>query len=42
MTAAQRLFSFQGRLRRRDWWLFAALILVLDVVLGFAGMAALG
>lgn len=42
MTAAQALFSFEGRLRRRDWWLYAAGLLILDIALQFAGMAMLG
>ena len=30
MTVAQKLFSFSGRLRRRDWWLFGALVTLLE------------
>lgn len=36
MTLRDRLFRFEGRLRRRDWWLFSGLILLAQVVGGVA------
>ena len=32
MTLAQKLFSFEGRIRRRDYWLLSILLGVLVVV----------
>lgn len=42
MSIADKLFSFQGRLRRRDWWLFAILLTVANMVLAAIGMAVVG
>ncbi|KQY30153.1 hypothetical protein ASD38_12770 [Caulobacter sp. Root487D2Y] len=33
MTVLQKLFSFQGRLRRRDYWLFSFLVIGMVIVL---------
>jgi uncharacterized membrane protein YhaH (DUF805 family) len=42
MTIAQKLFSFRGRLRRRDAWLLLILLAVLNLILAAAGMALMG
>lgn len=34
MTLTQKLFSFDGRLRRRDWWLLSIGIAVANLILG--------
>lgn len=34
MTLGQKLFSFDGRLRRRDWWLITLALALLNVVIG--------
>jgi uncharacterized membrane protein YhaH (DUF805 family) len=41
MTLAQKLFSFEGRLRRRDYWLLSLMLLVVIVVI-YILAAALG
>lgn len=45
MKIVQKLFGFEGRLRRRDWWLFSILILLAQIISSFAVavlMAAVG
>jgi uncharacterized membrane protein YhaH (DUF805 family) len=42
MSTVQKLLGFQGRLRRRDWWLFAILLVVIGWALTSGGMAMLG
>ncbi|HEV2082562.1 MAG TPA: DUF805 domain-containing protein [Brevundimonas sp.] len=34
MTLAQKLFSFEGRLRRRDWWLLSIGLAIVSFVAG--------
>ena len=42
MGALGTLFSFEGRLRRRDWWLCSIALLIANVVLVEIGMRLLG
>lgn len=42
MSIVERLFSFHGRLRRRDWWLYSILLGVAGLGLTAAVMALLG
>jgi uncharacterized membrane protein YhaH (DUF805 family) len=42
MSLAEKLFGFQGRLRRRDWWIFFLVLIVLDMFLAALGMAVMG
>ena len=42
MSTAEKLFSFQGRMRRRDWWVLLLILIVVDLVLSSIGMAVLG
>jgi uncharacterized membrane protein YhaH (DUF805 family) len=42
MTAAQKLFGFQGRLRRRDWWLFGLALALISAMLMALVMAMMG
>ena len=39
MSVFQKLFGFQGRLRRRDWWLFGILLAMVGFFMTAAGMA---
>lgn len=39
MMVSRKLFSFKGRLRRRDWWILSALILLVQVC---ANLAVIG
>lgn len=36
MTLREKLFSFDGRLRRRDWWLISICLSLLSILLGEA------
>ncbi len=42
MSIVQRLLSFEGRLRRRDWWLFAILLGLLSWALSSVAMGLMG
>ncbi|KSB88435.1 hypothetical protein AS593_05235 [Caulobacter vibrioides] len=42
MTLSKKLFGFQGRLRRRDYWLFTIAIGVLNIALLFGLSGILG
>ena len=42
MSIMDKLFSFQGRLRRRDWWLFSILLGVLSWVVSSVTMGMMG
>ena len=42
MSTAEKLFSFQGRLRRRDWWALLLALIVINLVLTAIGMVMLG
>ncbi len=42
MSITDKLFSFQGRLRRRDWWLFSILIAIIGAVLNGVGTSLVG
>lgn len=42
MSIADKLFSFQGRLRRRDWWLFVVLLWFASAIVSGVAMAAMG
>jgi uncharacterized membrane protein YhaH (DUF805 family) len=42
MTTLQKLFSFQGRLRRRDYWLFNIALVLAVIALAASFILALG
>ncbi len=42
MSFAQKMFSFQGRMRRRDWWIGVLILIVAKVVLSACGNAVVG
>ena len=42
MSITDKLFSFQGRLRRRDWWLFGILLALGGWVVSSVAMATMG
>jgi uncharacterized membrane protein YhaH (DUF805 family) len=41
MSVAERLFGFQGRIRRRDWWLLVLGIVVIETTLSLGALYAL-
>lgn len=42
MSITQKLFSFDGRIRRRDWWLFGIALGILSSIIQGAVTAAVG
>jgi uncharacterized membrane protein YhaH (DUF805 family) len=42
MSTSQKLFSFEGRLRRRDWWLYLILLALIGLLLAEIGMRMRG
>jgi uncharacterized membrane protein YhaH (DUF805 family) len=42
MSITEKLFSFNGRLRRRDWWLFVVLLGVAQVIVQIVANMATG
>jgi uncharacterized membrane protein YhaH (DUF805 family) len=41
MTLSDKLFSFEGRLRRRDWWLLSILLFVFQLIVTVVAAFAL-
>ena len=42
MSLGKKLFSFQGRLRRRDWWVLSLLLIVVQWVVSSIALGASG
>ena len=42
MSVMDKLFSFNGRLRRRDWWLFVILLGIVSAILSGVAMNLMG